>query len=150
MSQRNYQDMIGGALLIILGLFCAFYAANHYNLGRVSSMGPGMFPVVLGYLLAGLGALIAIPAFFREGPPIVFHLRPFIAISLGLVLFAMGIKWLGMVPAIMMLVVASCMADKKLDLKGMLILATGVTLLAVVIFTFGFGMTLPLFKLGEY
>jgi len=150
MPHRNYQDIVGGILLIILGLFAAFYAANNYNLGRVASMGPGMFPTVLGYLLAALGALIVFPALFRPGPPIIFHVRPFIACSASILLFAVGIKWLGMIPAIMMLVITACMADKKLGWKGILILAVGVTLLAMLIFTYGFGMTLQWFKWGEY
>jgi len=148
MWKRDYRDIIGGMILIGLGLFTTFYTLDSYKLGTVSNMGAGMFPMALGVLLTGLGVLIMAPAFFRSGTPVAFAARPFFACLGSILLFALGIKYIGMVPAIMLLVMTATLADKTLDMKGRIILAALVTLLAVVIFTYGFGMTLVWFKWG--
>jgi hypothetical protein len=141
----DYRDLIGGVLLIAFGLFVAFYAYR-YNLGTVSRMGPGMFPVALGYLLAGLGVLIILPALFRPGSPIRFELRPFIACLAAVLIFAFAITRVGMVPSIFLLTITAALADRKLSVVGILVLAVSLSLIGVLIFNKGFEMTIPLFK----
>jgi hypothetical protein len=55
MLSRDYRDIVGGLLLVVLGLGFSWYAAEHYDLGSLRRMGPGMFPTVLGVALACLG-----------------------------------------------------------------------------------------------
>ena len=46
-------------------------------LGTMHRMGPGLFPTLVGVLLAGLGLIIAARAFAIDGPPVPrFHARP--------------------------------------------------------------------------
>ena len=66
MRQKDSIDIIGGLLLTATGLFAVIYAQT-YTFGTLSRMGPGYFPVVLGAVLAVLGLLVAIPAWFRVG-----------------------------------------------------------------------------------
>ena len=47
MTKRDNTDIIGGAILCVLGAFIALYA-QRYQMGTLFRMGPGYFPVVLG------------------------------------------------------------------------------------------------------
>lgn len=148
MYTRDYRDIIGGGLLTGLGLFVALYAGEHYSMGSLNRMGPGMFPVVLGYLLAGLGALIALPGFFRAGERIEVSWRPLIVCLLAVCLFAIFIDRIGMVPTIAMLVIVSAFADTKLKLAGAVLLASVLVVFGAAVFKFGLGISVPLFAWG--
>ena len=68
MRHRDTRDLVGGLALTVIGLFAAYYAHEHYEIGNLRRMGPGFFPVSLGLTLAVLGVLVALPAWFRQGP----------------------------------------------------------------------------------
>jgi hypothetical protein len=144
MPGRDYRDIISGALLVAFGLFVGLYAAKHYEIGILSRMGPGMFPSFLGYLISVLGALIMLPAFFRQGQLPQFRARPFVACLGGLLVFALTIERFGMVPAIALMVTTVIFADDKLNIAGALLLVAGLTALGVAIFSYGLGMPTPL------
>jgi hypothetical protein len=146
MHSRDYRDIIGGALLIILGLWAGFHAMSTFDLGTPSRMGPGMFPASLGFLLAGLGALIALPALFRGGPRITVDWRPMIFIMLGVWAFAIIVVPFGMVPAIVVLTIAAVLADTKIGIIGTAILAVALSVLAYLIFRVGLGIVLEPFR----
>jgi hypothetical protein len=146
MYSRDYRDIIGGALLIILGLWAGFHAMSTFDLGTPSRMGPGMFPASLGFLLAGLGALIALSALFRSGPRITVHWRPMIFIMLGVWAFAIIVVPFGMVPAIVVLTIAAVLADTKIGIIGTAILAVALSVLAYLIFRVGLGIVLEPFR----
>lgn len=52
------RDYYGGALMILIGLGAAVQGAT-YDVGGLTQMGPGFFPVVLGVILVLLGLSIA-------------------------------------------------------------------------------------------
>ncbi|MBX3661589.1 MAG: tripartite tricarboxylate transporter TctB family protein [Burkholderiales bacterium] len=140
LRQKDGRDLIAGALLIAIGMFCALYAAHHYPLGSVSRMGPGMFPAVLGYVLAALGLLIALPAWFRRGSLPRPEFRPLFFVLLGTLVFALTVERIGVVPAIFLLTGLSVLADSKLGIIGTLLLAAALSAAAVLIFLFGLGI----------
>lgn len=142
MRTRDYCDIIGGAVLILVGLFCAIYAGRELPLGTVRHMGPGMFPMALGFLLAGLGALVFVPALFRSGHLPRPDYRPMTAVLVSTLLFAISIRNLGLVPAIVLLTFAASLADNRLGLAGTAILSAALSLSAVLIFVVGLGMPL--------
>ncbi|HVL75215.1 MAG TPA: tripartite tricarboxylate transporter TctB family protein [Noviherbaspirillum sp.] len=148
MTHRNYKDILGGLILVVLGLFVAYYSTQHYQMGTLTRMGPGAFPRALGYLLAGLGVLILVPAFFRSGTRMIFDWRPFLACATSILVFAITVKYVGMIPAIVLLVVTAALADDKLSPKGIIALAIAASILGVVIFSYGFEMSIPLVKWG--
>src|SRR5690606_13342234 len=117
-------------LLVALGLWAGFHAIANFDVGTVSRMGPGMFPAALGFLLASLGALIAIPALFRAGPKIEIDWRPMIFVMLGVLGFALTVTRLGMVPAVVVLTFAAVLADTKTRLIGTIVLAVALSVLA--------------------
>jgi hypothetical protein len=105
-----------------------------------------MFPASLGFLLAGLGAVIALPALFRPGEMPTVDWRPMLVIMLGVLVFGLTVTRLGMVPAIVLLTLISVFADTKLRLVGGLILSVALSLIAYLIFRVGLGIVLEPFR----
>lgn len=146
MYARDYRDLLGGALLIALGLWAGLHALSSFDLGTPGRMGPGMFPVILGFLLSGLGVLIAIPAAFRAGPEITVDWRPMFFIMIGVLAFAALVVPFGMIPAVVVLTAAAVLADTKIRLLGTIVLAFGLSVLAYLIFRVGLGIVLEPFR----
>jgi hypothetical protein len=138
----DYRDIIGGGLLVIVGLSAGIYASVSYNPGTVTRMGPGMLPAALGYILASLGVVVVAGALFRSGDLPKPEYRPLVAVLAGTLLFALTINVLGMIPSIFLLTIAAVLADDKLGIKGTLILAAVLSVLAVLIFRVGLNISL--------
>jgi len=140
LQRKDGRDIITGLLMIALGSFCAIYATNHYPIGTVARMGPGMFPMAAGWLLAIIGTLIALPAFFRSGGLPKFEGRPFVFVLLAAIVFGLTVERLGVVPAIFLLTGLSVLGDNKLGILGTLVLASCISAGAVLIFLVGLGI----------
>jgi hypothetical protein len=145
---KNYTDILGGALLIVIGLAAALYARGLYDLGTLSEMGPGMFPTAIGYALAGLGVIIALPGFFRAGGLPKAEWRPLVFIIGGVLLFALTVDRAGMIPALVLLTAASILADPKMGWIGSIVLTVIIIIAAVLLFRTGLGIPIPLLKWG--
>ncbi|WP_040485996.1 tripartite tricarboxylate transporter TctB family protein [Lutibaculum baratangense] len=140
---RDYHDIVGGLLLIAAGLFVASYAYGHYDIGSVRRMGPGMFPMGAGAILAVLGVFVALPAVFRRSDgwrPL--YLRPAAAVCLGVISFALMVRPFGLVPAILVLNVVSSLAVRKP--RPLQIAVTGIALCVVAYLIFHLALHLPL------
>lgn len=142
MKSKDTRDIVGGLGLAALGLFAAYYA-RQYEFGDLHRMGPGYFPVALGLILAALGLLVAVPAFMRQGEPVVVLWKTFALIMVSIVVFAATLKPLGLVLATALSVIVSTLADHETRWKGRLIIAAGVALVTYLIFSLGLRMVLP-------
>lgn len=143
MSQRDTRDLIGGLGLTVLGLFAAWYAQTHYELGDLQRMGPGYFPLALGLILAVLGLLIAIPAGFRRGEPITLAWKTLALVTSSIVVFAVLLKSLGIVLATMVSVILASMADSHTTWRARVLVAVGVAAVTWLVFIYGLGMVIP-------
>jgi len=146
MYTRDYRDLIGGGLLVLIGLFVGINAVVNYDLGTVRHLGPGMFPFWMGFLLAGIGAFVMVLGMFRPGTRIEPHFRQFVAVILGVMIFAATVGYFGMVPAVVLLTVAAVCADDKLGVRGTAILAVALAIIALLVFRFGLAIPLETFK----
>lgn len=146
MRPRDYRDIVGGGLLIVLGLWVGFYSVANYEVGQLGRMGPGMFPMVLGFLLAGIGALIGAPAMFRPGSLPDVHWRPLAFVTIGTLAFSLTVTRLGMVPAVALLTLMSVFAGTRVRLIHTLILVAALSILAYLIFRLGLGIVLEPFR----
>lgn len=144
MTQRDYKDIIGGVLLMILGAFASLYAHSHLQVGTVINMGPGMFPMALGVILIGFGLSIFGPAWFRGGEQLRVHLQPLAMVLLSLLAFALIIRPFGMVTAIIVLTLIASRADNRLGIKGVLLLAASLSVFASLAFKIGLGIPVQL------
>ncbi len=142
MKNKDIRDILGGIALIAIGLFAAIHA-QQYEIGQLQRMGPGYFPTALGILLAALGVIIAVPAFFREGTRIRIEWKSLFWVMLSIIVFAVFLNLLGLVITSILTVFASSMAS-DLTWRGRLILSVSVAVITYVIFGFGLGMLIPI------
>ncbi len=143
MAHKDMRDIVGGILLTVLGTFAAWHAYQTYDIGELNRMGPGYFPVALGSLLAVLGLLIAIPAWFRQGEPIRVEWRTLALVAASIAIFALTLKTLGLVVATVLAVLASTLADREISWRARAMVAAGVALVTYLVFSLGLGMILP-------
>jgi putative tricarboxylic transport membrane protein len=147
MTRPDYRDVIAGGLLSGTGLIAAGVASTNYDVGSFAHMGPGMFPTLVGLLLAGVGLLVLVPALARVGPPLPQpDYRPFLFVLIALAVFGFTIQSFGLIPAIVLLTIASVLADNKIGVIGTIILALALAAIAELIFGIALEIPLDAFK----
>lgn len=145
MNARDYRDAASGVLLAAIGAFTAYYAATRYDIGTLRLVGPGMLPVGLGCLLVGLGVLVAVPALRRlPGSYPMVEWRPLGAVVAGIAAFALTVRPLGMVPAIVLLTMLSSLADGRLGPVRALLLSLVLAGVAILVFRVMLGTPFPI------
>lgn len=146
MLSRDYRDIVGGLMLMLFGAWVAWYASDHYELGRLRRMGPGMFPVILGFVLAGFGLAIAVPACFRSGTRPDIRVWTPIFVTAGVAGFALTIKPFGLIPAIIAVTVISSMAELRVRPVSLALLCASLSLISFLIFRVALGLPMPMFR----
>jgi hypothetical protein len=150
------KDHVGGALLLVTGVAVAI-AGVGYGMGTLRQMGSGFFPVVLGALLALIGALLLASAGRASGgvaepPAEMAHLagpvvqwRGWICIVAGLLAFVVLGQHGGLVPASFASVFIAALGDRANSVRAAATLAAVLTVAGVAVFHVGLHMALPLF-----
>ena len=145
MSMKSQKDFFSGLLFMAVGVAFAWGATN-YSVGTAARMGPGYFPLVLGILLAVLGALITFKALVVEtedgekmGPwawkPLFFIIAANLVFGLLLGgLPSLHIPAMGLIAAIYALTFIASLAGEEFKLKEVVILATVLACLSYVAF----------------
>jgi hypothetical protein len=148
LQNKRLRDYAGGTLMAVIGLGAAFQGST-YNVGTLSRMGPGYFPLALGIILTLIGIAIVVTARFThyEGedealPP---EWRGWICICSAVIAFVVFGIYGGLVPATFAIVFISAMGDKMNTWKSAAILSVGMVVVAVVVFWWALQMQLPLF-----
>ncbi|MEZ0306442.1 MAG: tripartite tricarboxylate transporter TctB family protein [Ramlibacter sp.] len=135
MKIKSQKDFFSGLMFLVVGIAFA-WGATTYNIGEGARMGPGYFPLVLGILLAGIGAFTIFEALVVEtedGELIgSFAWRPLgyiigANIVFGILLAGIprfGIPAFGLIVAIYALVIISARAGDEFKWKEVLVLGT--------------------------
>jgi hypothetical protein len=131
---KNQKDFFGGLLFTVIGGAFA-YGASTYQVGNAARMGPGYFPLLLGIILAVMGAVVILQSLIKGHPdgdpigkwalkPLVFVLGANVAFGALLVgLPSIGLPGFGLVVAIFALVIIASLAGDTFNLKEVLVLA---------------------------
>jgi len=162
LSQKR--DYYAGGLMSLIGVG-VILEARHYNLGTLFHMGPGFFPIILGVTLTLIGIVIAAAA--ATAPPAeedILHLpnpqwRAWACIIAGPVLFIVfGVDWptlqaivkypTGIIPATFACVFVSALGDKGSTLLGSFILAVGISVFGVLLFSYLLQVSMPAWRWG--
>jgi len=132
---KSQKDFYSGLLFMVIGIAFA-WGATTYTIGTGARMGPGYFPLMLGILMALLGAVIIFNAMIfktEDGDKIgAWAWKPlFFVIAANLVFGVMlgglpSIKLpaMGMIAAIYVLTFVAALAGEEFKLKEVTILAT--------------------------
>jgi Tripartite tricarboxylate transporter TctB family len=159
MKIKSQQDWWAGWMFIAFGLFFILVSAGTpefinsmfgtkvvagYQMGSSVRMGPAYFPVVLGGILAFLGALVLLDSIVEEGPKIAkFHFRPLLFIAVSSLAFAYLLKPLGLALASVALVFISAYGGHEFKWKEVAIMSVVLVIFSVVVFVKGLSLPFP-------
>jgi len=142
MRIRSPKDFWSG--LVFIAIAVAFMAlAARYRLGTAEKMGPGFFPIMIGIVQAGLGAILLGRSFVLDGPPLArMRLSPLAITVVAVVLFGIALDWLGLAAAITALVIVGAYADRSTRLVESVALAAALVFFSVFMFVWVLGLPL--------
>ena len=147
--RRDWHDIWGGAAMAAIGAAVAFYAMGQYEFGTLRRMGPGFFPTVLGALLAGLGLMIALPAWRRSGEARPFAAHEALAVLAAIALFGLGLQRLGLMPTTAVAGLVASLPAPRRGWRWRVMLAVAIAALTWLVFKEGLQMTMPVWpRLG--
>jgi Tripartite tricarboxylate transporter TctB family len=134
-------DLVGG-LLVFAGGCAVALGATSYQIGELTRMGPGYFPLVVGIALAviGLGLVLVSRTTATTLPRL--RLKPAFAVFAGLIFWALTIERFGLVPSTLGLVILVSLAQGRPN-PGM-IAATAAFLIAFSIGVFIYALAIPI------
>ena len=147
MKIKSERDFWAGLMFLLIGIGFA-WGATSYSFGSSARPGPGYFPFGLGVLLAVLGAIVLFKALTIEtedGERIgAWAWRPLLWIIGSVVMFGVALPRLGMIITLPALVIVSALAGDEFHWGEALINAVVLTVGSWVIFSWGLGLTIPL------
>ena len=135
MHIKSQKDFFSGLMFLTIGVAFA-WGATKYNVGQGARMGPGYFPLMLGVVLALIGAIVLFTSLVVEvegGEKIgAWAWRPLVFIILANLLFgvllaglpSIKLPGMGLIAAIYGLTIISSMADGHFHIRDVLILST--------------------------
>jgi hypothetical protein len=145
MNIKSQKDFFSGLMFMAVGTAFAWGAGN-YTVGTAARMGPGYFPLVLGILLAILGAAITFKALVVETEdgekvgawawkPLFFIIAANLVFGLMLGgLPSINIPAMGLIVAIYALTFIASLAGEEFKLKEVFILATVLAVMSYLAF----------------
>ena len=144
MKIKSPKDFWAGLMFIAFGLFFVVVALKYYQMGSAVRMGPAYFPVMLGGLLAVLGAIVLIASLAVDGEPVAkFHFRPLLFIAASSLAFAYLLKPLGLVFASIALVFISAFGGHEFKWKEVAMLSVVLVIFSVLVFVKGLILPFP-------
>ena len=130
------RDFYGGIALILLPTL-ALVASAELPGQRGFAFGPGTAPRLFSFVLAALGAAVAIGGVFAEGPPIEkYKVRGPILVIGAILSFAAMIRPLGLIPATFFTFIISIFGSKELRFVEALVAAAVMTVFCVLLFVY--------------
>jgi hypothetical protein len=145
MKIKSQKDFFAGLMFMVAGIAFAWGATN-YTIGEGARMGPGYFPLMLGILLALIGAAVVFEALVVEtedGEKIgSWAWKPLVFIIGSNVLFGIclggipkiGFPSLGLIVGIYVLTFVAAKAGDEFKWKEVAVLATVLALISYLAF----------------
>ena len=140
------RDLVAGLALIVAGAAYAAYASAYMPLGTLRQMGPGMFPMGLGVLLAIFGAVILVPAFVQRAEIPKVNPRALLAVTASVVVFAILIRRVGLLPSVVVTTLVASLAIPGRRPLLILVLCIALAALTWLIFVQLLNLTVPVIR----
>ena len=145
MKIKSQKDFFSGLMFTIVGAAFA-YGATSYNVGTGARMGPGYFPLLLGVILALLGATILFKSLVVETPdgePVgAWAWKPLVFIIAGHLLFgillgglpSLGLPAMGLIAAIFGTTIVVSLAGDEFNFKETVVLSAILSVMSYAAF----------------
>ena len=136
-------------MFMVIGIVFAVGAYN-YQMGTAARMGPGFFPRILGFIMAGLGVIIAgiglkNQAQFAATEGIGWTWKPVIILTVAVVLFGFTLPTLGMIIAISLLTFISGIAAHDKNYRELAMITVIMCIFCAGVFIWGLKLQMKLF-----
>lgn len=154
MNIKSQKDFFSGLMFMAVGVAFAL-GATTYKVGTAARMGPGYFPLMLGVLLALIGAVITFKALVAETVggdkigkwawrPLVFIIAANVAFGILLAgLRGIGLPAFGLIVGIYALTFIVSLAQAGSKFKPTLILATALAVGSYLVFVKALALQFP-------
>lgn len=137
-------DLEAGLFFMVFGSLTAALSLQ-YPLGTIASMGPGMFPFLLGCILAAVGLLILIKGLAGKGEEArSLPLAPALLITASILVFAVLVKPVGLIAAIPAQVLVGLWASEHFTWTRAAGLSIGLLTFCYLVFVYFLGVPVPL------
>ncbi len=143
-SIRAPKDFWAGVMFLAFAAV-ALYVSRTYSLGTAVRMGPGYFPMLLGGVLAVIGAILVVRSLVISGDPIG-HMRvlPLVLVAVAAVLFGVLLPRLGLVVTLPVVIVVAALASVQSRRWEVLLLSVLLTVFSALVFVYGLRLPIPL------
>jgi hypothetical protein len=140
---RSPQDVGAAVVFIVIGLAGAWFG-NDLRFGSANNMGPGFFPVILSWVIVGIGVIVGFKSLTIEGPSIEpIQLRPIVVIVAAIIAFGYLVDRIGLALTAALLTVLAGFARRDVNLIETLLLAAGLAMFSVGLFVYGLSQPFP-------
>jgi putative tricarboxylic transport membrane protein len=135
-------DVAAGLLLILCGLLGAWLGQD-LKVGTAYRMGPGYAPMLLSWILAGFGLLLAVLGLFRPGASLeAWSVRRLVLVLGSMVVFGLTVERFGLLVAASLAVAIAAVAAPQPRWREIGLLA--ISLAAFACLLFAWALQLPL------
>ena len=141
----NVKEIAAGLMFSGIGLFFAISSWLTLPTGQAFAMGPGYFPLVLGFILTALGIAIIVSGARKPNAglgPIAW--RGIVLILASIVFFGVAVRGLGFAPSLFISLVLASASSGQVGWKATLVLSSLLTAFCVGIFIYALGLPYPL------
>ena len=143
-SARSPQDIFGGLILMAIAGLALYLVKDLPAAGRVG-FASGTAPRLFAYALLALGAAITVIGFLSEGPRIGrFNWRGLATILGSVLLFAAGIREVGLALIGVPMVMVASLADREFKAEEAMYFGIGITAFCGLLFPTVLGQPIPL------
>lgn len=140
-------DRLAGLIFIILGAAFLWLGLD-FGFGSMLRIGPGFFPVILSFILIGLGIVIFARSMLSDESFHMPKLGPIARVLLAIAIFAGLMQPVGSYTILPVVVVLTASASREFCWKSALTLAVGITICSDLIFRVALG--LPFYAIGTW
>ncbi|WP_341702428.1 tripartite tricarboxylate transporter TctB family protein [Ferrovibrio sp.] len=134
-------EQIAAGVVMLFGLVMGAIAYG-YPMGSLARPGPGFGPLLIAGLIVVLGAAVMFEMRHAAVRPFSLPLRPLLAVSAGILAFALLVEQTGFIPATIALVLLSGLGERRLSGWPLLGVAVFMALFGSAVFIWGLGVPL--------
>lgn len=141
---RLSKDLCAGIVFLLVGIAAVWFGRD-LRFGTPANMGPGFMPVILGWMVTGMGAITILRSLWVQSEAFgTLALRPILLILASVVSFGLLVERLGFVPTMVISILLASLAAEKPTLRYVLSMCVILPTAAVVLFVWGLGLPFDL------
>ncbi len=123
----------------------ALYFGRSYSIGTANEMGPGYFPTVLGWLLIGIGAIIAVTGLVKSGARLdPTPARAMLFIGGAFLFFAIFVETWGLLITAPICMLIAAFGGLEFRAREQVVVAVFFSIAAAVLFVWALKLSIPL------